>query len=302
MTLALQSRGRNVRLLQAALIRDGFLPPVTTTGRPNNDGAFGPLTAAAVILAQHAHGLPTTGEAGPELLELLGVTATPAPSNAIVCDGRTVALPAALRELGISASNYIDDGEHHFDAHARTRRPVHAVLHEAVAEGPERIVDILRTRKTSSGMSLGVPLILAQDLHLSCHNDLVREAPIHGNQLNRTSVGIELELPYNPAFDRGPKLEVIASSWWTWVPNGKAALYCRPSDTLMRALQGILRWTSELAGFPYQFPTKHLGPHLPRIHGWQKGAKPGPGIVAHRDYWSHSDGRWPLEWLIHQEA
>ena len=49
---------------------------------------------------------------------------------------------------------------------------------------------------------------------------------------------------------------------------------------------------------PMAFPTADLGPTKPRINGWDAKAKPAPGIVAHRDFASHADGRYLLEHLM----
>lgn len=58
--------GRNVAALQQALERNGFDPgPI--------DGAYGPMTRAAVEQFQQQYDLPVTGLAGPQTLDILGL-------------------------------------------------------------------------------------------------------------------------------------------------------------------------------------------------------------------------------------
>jgi hypothetical protein len=59
--------------------------------------------------------------------------------------------------------------------------------------------------------------------------------------------------------------------------------------------------TSRIESIPLEFPTKDLNSRRTRIKDWKEKAKPEPGIVAHRDFASHADGRGILEQLFELE-
>jgi hypothetical protein len=162
---------------------------------------------------------------------------------------------------------------------------------------------------------------MAPNGHLSCHGDLVLDRMVHANQLNDTSFGIEIVNPYNPIYvvDRAVWSQTIPREWWTWVPSTKGKYgkkikqmlarrgwekvpqeYVLPTDPQMNAIRLLVPWLCEIAGVPYRFPTKGLSKKKRQIDGLKKKPKgrPGPGVVAHRDFSSHSDGRYILEDLI----
>jgi hypothetical protein len=234
------------------------------------------------------------------------------PSNAIIVDEKRMALPAVMLEAGYTASNYLDDGEPHFARRVRTKAVRNFVLHETCGSTAEGCKNTL-VRK-----GYGVQLILASDGHVSCHGDLVRDRMVHANQLNDVSFGIEVVNPYTALYAVGAwsRAERIPAQWWTWVPSedepdvrrlldkrGWAQVpreYVVPMPKQMGALRLLVPWLCELTGVPFVFPTAELGPKRRKLVGWdaKPAAMPGSGVVAHRDFASHADGRYLLERIM----
>jgi hypothetical protein len=295
--LRIGSRGPTVRALQRVLIRSRLL-----SGEPPEgpDGVYGALTARAVRAWQQAHKRPATGQVDDALAAELGILR--AISNAIIVDGRRVKLPRELLEAGVTATNYLDDGEHRFRATRRIVDLRNGVLHESVTDSTDATIGVLRAKRRKYKSAYGIHVLLGQDGHISCHADLARDALVHGNQLNRYSWALEVVNPYAPKYDRAPLQSVGECAWWTWTPKGEECEYTLPTPEQVRTLLLVVPWLCAVTSVPYQFPTRHLGPHMPRITGWDDGALPGRGIVAHRDYATHSDGRYPLEFLIRETS
>lgn len=232
-----------------------------------------------------------------------------AQSNAIIVDGQRVMLPDYLLSRGMTATNYLEDGERRFVYRERKGGLKHFVLHETCGNTANGCKNTL-VRK-----GYGVQLILSPSGHLSCHGDLVRDRMVHANHLNGTSFGIEIVNPYNPIYvvDKSVWANTISRKWWTWVPavktrkgiNEKVVAilkrkglsevpkrYVTPTQAQMNAIHWIASWLCALTAVPYEFPTKDLNRRNRKMHC------PGPGIVAHSDFASHSDGRYILESLI----
>lgn len=238
-------------------------------------------------------------------------------SNAIVVNGERVRLPDEFLRVGLIASNFMDDGEVHFKHRQRSAALIHFVLHETCGNTANGCTDTLKKK------GYGVQLILAPNGHLSCHGDLVRDRMIHANQLNDTSFGMEIVDPYNPIYviDKAVWYNTIPRKWWTWVPALKTKgginkaiqrilnrkglrsvpkKYVVPTAPQMVAARLLVPWLCEITGVPYRFPTKGLNKKKRRIDGLtlKPKGRPGSGVVAHRDFASHSDGRYILESLI----
>ena len=224
------------------------------------------------------------------------VVAPDAYSNVVIANGLRHRLPEDFLAAGLSASNYIDDGEVHFKHRARGAVPIHFVLHETCGNTASGCVSTLQRR------GYGVQLIMAPSGHLQCHGDLVRDRMVHANHLNETSFGIEVVNPYAPKYvrDNAVFADKIPAEWWTWCPDKKDRRYVTPTRTQMAAIRLLAPWLCEISGVPFRFPTSDLSKKKRQISGLDKKpkAKPGPGIVAHRDFASHSDGRYMLEDLI----
>ncbi len=246
------------------------------------DGKLGPVTRSAIF-----------GEKSVQIEVAKTV------SNAVVINGESVPVPDSFLDAGIETTNYIDDDEPHFRVRKKKNRKLgYFVLHETcgnTADGCKRTL----LKKGS-----GVQLILSPDGNLSCHGDLLTERMVHANQLNSYSVGIEVVNPYNPVFVSDERVfnEYIGKKWWTWIPSKKSVKrildrkgmksvpkqYVLPTDKQMRALEIIVPWVCDKVGIPYVFPT--LGKK-------KKVRYPDRGVVAHKNFNTHSDGIYLLEHL-----
>jgi len=287
------------------------------------DGKMGPKTFRAVMKAE---GDTSVEVPIPPKDPSLPKPPTPPPygklsdskfSNAIIVDGERVELPSEFLAAGMTASNYLEDDEPHFKHGERVGELIHFVLHETCGNTAQGCKNTLKKK------GYGVQLILAPSGHLSCHGDLVRDRMVHANQLNDTSFGIEIVNPYNPIFvnDKAIWYNTLKRLWWTWVPalktrkginkgiqsllkrRGLKAVpkrYVTPTPPQMAAIRLLVPWLCELTSVPYRFPTKGLNKKKRKIDGltMKPRGRPGPGVVAHRDFASHADGRYILEDLL----
>lgn len=231
-------------------------------------------------------------------------------SNCLIIAGESVKLSDELLSLGITASNYLDDDEYQFKNFRKRKAAKHFVLHESVTMSgaqTNRVLDKKRARSAKNGKNggrgyqYGIHLNLEPNGHITCHADLVFHRLVHANQINNTSVGIEITNPYNPKFGRGPFTNIIEGPWWCWKPANAERLYTLPTAPQLRALLPLCKFIADhINGIPMEFPTRNLDGRRPRIERWDEGASPPPGIVAHRDFSTHADGRYPLEYIIQQ--
>lgn len=263
------------------------------------DGKLGPKTLVAVRI-QHVEGVEATRE--PD-----SVTKTEGVSNCIIIRGKRVRLPQDMLDAGFSATNYLDDGEPRFKFRARRRKVIHFVLHETCGNTADGCKGTL-LRKGS-----GVQLIQDEDGNYSCHGDVVLDRMVHANHLNETSFGCEQVNPYSPLYVRDKTIwhNVLQKQWWTWVPSvkmkGVAALlkkkgwvsvpkqYVTLTARQVESMRMFAPWICEQADVPYQFPTVGLSRFKRQM------TYPGAGVVAHRDFSTHSDGRYMLESLIKRD-
>jgi len=232
-------------------------------------------------------------------------------SNCIIINGESVPISQEMIDLGITASNYMDDGEKQFTQYRKRKTASVFVIHESVttsAAATNRILDAKRNRSANQGKNkgkgwdYGIHLNMCPDGHIICHADLVQHRLVHANHMNDESIGIEVVNPYNPAFGGAPFTRIIKGPWWCWRPKNREKLYTLPTPEQMRAIYPLVRFlTSEIPTLPLAFPTKDLGPRNTRIEGWRDGKKVGAGIVAHRDFASHADGRYLLEHCIEED-
>ncbi|MHA2068560.1 MAG: peptidoglycan recognition protein family protein [Candidatus Thorarchaeota archaeon] len=203
---------------------------------------------------------------------------------------------------GLTVKNYVQDSEPHFAHKPRKKALKHFVLHETAGRTAKRCKNTL-IRK-----GYGVHLILARNGLVTCHGDLALDRMVHANQLNNTSIGIEIVNPYAPMLAKGMNVYAKPAEWWTWCPDKRDRRYILPSQAQLDALVILVPWLCDQLGIPYQFPTAGLNKKKRKITGWRsfrKGgwrAKPKPGVVAHRDFGSHADGRYPLEHLMEHTA
>lgn len=210
--------------------------------------------------------------------------------NHVMIDGRPTATPA-----GIRVTNYWEDGEVPFKARRRRAALRHCVLHETAGRTADG------AKRTMLRKDYGVHLIVDRGGNCSHHGDLVRDQMVHANQCNATSIGIEFVNPYAPGLAHGIPFETVPARWWTWTMHGDRR-YVLPTPAQLRTLTVLVPWLCATLAIPYVFPTIGLGPRQRKIAGWNnkpraRRARPAPGVVAHRDFGKHADGRYLLEYL-----
>lgn len=279
------------------------------------DGKLGSDTLSALRTSKSATPAPTPGETDnedglvfPDEDHDVPTPARSGVSNCFRIHGRSVPAPPAMLAAGIGVSNFVDDGDHRFAAYRRKVECQWFVFHESVSMSQKATIRTLEAKRARSiregknggkGYPYGVQLICAPDGHLSCHADLLDETVTHASQLNRGGIGCEWVNPYNPKWAKPPFTDVIPAPWWCWVPSNAKALYTLPTPAQLLAAAHLTKFLpTVIPGLPLSFPTMSLGPGNGRIKGWQKGAKPLPGFVAHRDFSDHADGRYILEHVM----
>jgi len=252
------------------------------------DGCMGPQTWARVRASMCAR------EDTP--IERPRATKRAEYSNAIIVNDARILLPDDLLAAGVTATNFEDDGEPKFKHRERRGEVLNFVIHETCGNTAKGCKNSLARK------GYGVQLILAPNGHLSCHGDLVLDRMVHANQLNEVSFGCEVVNPYSPSFVKNKAIwgQTIPAQWWTWVPKGAIRRYVLPTEPQMRAMRVLAPWLCRITGVPYEFPTARLNRFNRKIKGWDEKpkAKPGPGVVCHRDFAGHADGRYILEDLI----
>jgi len=219
------------------------------------------------------------------------------PSNNLIVRGERLPLPRIVLEAGGTARNWKDDGEPHLANAERLKLLTTFVLHETAGNSATGCADTIRRRK------LGIHLVLGKDGVIHNHADLATEVCWHAGQVNKVSVGLEVVNPYRPELAREPHGIIVSAPWWCWVPKGAKRLYVTPLPIQLAVTVVLVPWLCDHLGIPVVFPTRDLGAPQPRIRGWRKpplgwSAKPGPGIVAHRDFAGHADGRYLLDHLM----
>jgi len=128
----------------------------------------------------------------------------------------------------------------------------------------------------------------------------LRDKLWHGGRLNPNAIGVVFLNGYYPNLSY-PGQDIIKPEWWTHCPKGRTKGYADLSYAQLRTAERLFPFLANFFGIPYEFPTRHLNAGQPRIKLWRLRAKPEPGIVAHRDYSKHADGRRVVEHLISQE-
>jgi|GEM_PF-4529670 len=222
-------------------------------------------------------------------------------SNRLIINDRSTELPRELLSAGITSSNYRDDWHHricpHFRAKPRKKHLDHLVLHETAGNSATGCIRTLQRKR------YGVHLIIWGNGHISNHLDLMDETGVHANQCNKTSVGIEIVNPYAPSLVK-PIWGIgdfLSAQWWTWCPDKKDRRYVLPHEAQLKTLRYLIPWLCDYLDIPYKFPTRHLNNKQRKIKRWWLRRKPGRGVVAHRDFGRHADGRYPLEQQMEQK-
>ena len=125
----------------------------------------------------------------------------------------------------------------------------------------------------------------------------------HGGRMNNFGIGICLLNPYYPklvdTMEEKRLYEIIQAEWWTHCSPRKVRLYARPTNAQLETLAKLVPFLCEWLGVPYVFPTENLNRQQRKIKNWLiPRTRPEPGVIAHRDYSRHADGRFALEHLI----
>lgn len=208
-------------------------------------------------------------------------------NNCVVIGGEQIKLPDELK-----GGNYLDIDLAHFKCKPRKKLLSHLVLHETTGNSA------LRCQNTLLKKGYGVHLILSRQGLITCHNDLTDEVTIHANQLNKTSVGIEIVNPFYPSHSKDDKDRIIDAEWWTHCKPKSDRRYVLPSKEQLNTLDLLIPFLCLELNIPFEFPTRHLNRKQRKIKNWRFRAKPKPGIVAHQDFSKHADGRFPLEYFM----
>jgi hypothetical protein len=198
---------------------------------------------------------------------------------------------------GMIVTNWIQDNEPKFKFKPRKKKLRHFVLHENAGRSAKNC------KATILRKGYGVHLVLDRKGNVSQHGDLATEVMIHANQLNKTSIGIEVINPYAPILGSGLRFKTIPAQWWTWCPDKNDRRYVLPTAAQLKTLKVLIPFLCEKLKIPYVFPTAGLDKKhrkVPRT-GWRHRRMPSSGVVAHRDFSKHSDGRYLLEYLIKQK-
>jgi hypothetical protein len=198
---------------------------------------------------------------------------------------------------GLIVKNWIQDGEPRFSSRGRTKPLLHLVLHETggnTASG---------CKKTLIKKNSGVHYIVGRDGIISCHGDPILDRMVHANQLNDTSIGIEFVNPYAPQNAGFIPYNTIPAEWWTWCPDKNNLKYVLPSVYQIKVLEILVPFLCKECNIPYEFPTKDLNAKNQQVKktGILGKRIPESGVIAHRDFSKHSDGRYLLEHLIKKE-
>ena len=199
---------------------------------------------------------------------------------------------------GLIVTNFVFDEEPVFKHRPRKEKLKHFVLHETAGRTASGC------KRTLQKKGYGVHLIMARDGSISCHGDLALDVMTHANQLNKTSIGIEVVNPYAPRIARGMNVNFIPAKWWTWCPDKHDRRYVLPSKKQLEALQILVPFLCEQLGIPYEFPTADISKKKPKVDrvGWAKKRIPAAGVVAHQDFAKHADGRYLIEYLMENQA
>jgi len=217
-----------------------------------------------------------------------------------VINGNKVECPSGIIVKSFADGSLYSPVEPKFKSTPRKQKLQHFILHETAGRSANGCKSTLLKK------GYGVHLILDRDGTLTCHGDLATDVMVHANQLNATSIGIEVVNPYAPMLAKGMKgIETIPAEWWTWCPKDPATgkidkSYVLPTTLQLSTLRVIVPFLCHELGIPYEFPTKDLNAKQPQVKpvGLLRKTVIAPGVVAHRDFAKHSDGRYLLEWLI----
>lgn len=159
------------------------------------------------------------------------------------------------------------------------------VLHETGGISSTGAINSMKKQK------LGVHFIISPNGEIiPCVDPLLMTC--HAKGMNNKSVGIEVVNPYSPnKIKTDHNYSYIEAQWWTWCPDKNDKRYVLPFPGQIHSAIKLVDYLCDEYGVKFVFPTEKIRKKLdPAIIG--------PGVVAHRDFGQHSDGRYILEKII----
>ncbi len=196
----------------------------------------------------------------------------------IITDGTLAQAP------GIPVINYLSPVVHRFKAR-RKITPVGIVVHEPVARGVSRIVNILSRRH------LGVHFIVSSEGTITQHAD-THDRLGHAGRWNKHTLGLEVENIYYGHLARGEEKKRIISAKWAHKKR-----YVVPTKEALDSATDLIAYLCDVVE---TIPQRWLG--LKANNTMRMGRLPRdlrdpkqPGIWAHT-YFAHADGGYIVEY------
>lgn len=201
---------------------------------------------------------------------------------------------------GVKIRTYKEDGLPSFKKRGKIKKHLHIVQHENAGS-----TSVFKVRNWLIKKGYGYHIIIDRGGHVHQHNDL-QDKLWHAGQCNGTGIGVCLINPYYPKnlsaeleadFHPVKRFFISAASWWTHCSPRKDRRYVLPTEAQLTTLEKLTPFLTEQLGVPLDFPTIELRRGKRKITGWRLRKRPAPGIVAHRDFSGHADGRFAVEYL-----
>jgi len=197
----------------------------------------------------------------------------------------------------VQVKNFLELDVERFKIRKPIKKQKFIVLHENAGS-----INLKNLYKYLNKKGYGYHLIVDHTGGVTQHGDLA-DAIWHGGRCNRFGIGICTLNPYYPRLLDTPTekkfYSTIPAPWWAHCENKKDKRVVVPNKLQLQTLVNLIPFLCELLGVPLEFPTRHLNAKQRKIKYYRlPGRRPAPGIIAHRDYSSHADGRFALEFLI----
>ena len=198
---------------------------------------------------------------------------------------------------GINFLNYLDESVPIYKGHGVIKEQRFIVLHENAGSSNVESMHKWLTKK-----EFGYHLVIHPNGMVTQHADLNTKL-WHGGRANKFGVGMCIVNPYYPSnlktMDFLKGYTVGWAEWWTHQKDKSAPFYVRPTDAQMKTVSEMVPFVSNVLSIDNQFPTADLCRTKRKIGNWKLfGKKRSSGIIAHRDYSKHADGRFILDHLI----
>lgn len=215
-----------------------------------------------------------------------------------ILDGKDIGQPEIILRTFIS--HQIPS----FKPRGRIKKHLHLVQHENAGS-----TDVFTIRNWLLKKGYGYHIIIDRQGTIHQHNDLLDKL-WHASQCNGTGIGICLVSPYYPKnispsheamYHPSKRYTVIDADWWTHCSPKSMRKYVQPTDNQLEALEKLIPFLCNALDVSPEYPTIGLNRKQRKIKGYLFRKRPAPGIVAHRDFSMHADGRFALEYLAAQK-